>query len=80
MNKGNGCGGCGGSHHTMHMILKVVLLALIFMCGFKLGMVTGYIGHNYERGGMMDYNYSGKMMRGNYEKSTTTTTVVPANN
>ncbi len=64
------CGGCGGmtckgicgyshsKHHTMHMILKVLLLALIFMCGFKLGMITGYIGHGYERGGMMRGGYS----------------------
>ena len=93
MNKGNGCGGCcGGKNHTMHMILKVLLLALIFMCGFKLGMVTGYIGHGYERGGMMGrgvygQNFDGQgygMMRG-YKNvqavpATTTPATTPAKN
>ncbi len=94
------CGGCGSmtckgncgyshsKHHTMHMILKVLLLALVFMCGFKLGMITGYIGHGYERGGMMrggyeqyygvdsEY-YGGGMMRSYKNVPAATTTVTP---
>lgn len=54
-------GGCGynyGKHHTMHSILKLLVLGLVFLFGFKLGMITGFIGRGYEHGGMMSGGYS----------------------
>ena len=38
------CHGChGGKHHLIKIILKLVILIIIFWCGFKLGEITGYI-------------------------------------
>jgi hypothetical protein len=43
----------GGGHHVLRMILKLILVALIFTIGFKLGVMTGYIraGYGYGMGG-----------------------------
>lgn len=54
----------GGKHHLVKMILKLVIIILIFWCGFKLGEITGSI--RYGRGMenrndfrmMQGYNYS----------------------
>jgi hypothetical protein len=52
-----GMGGCGchhgGRHHLMKMILKLVIVIIIFWCGFKLGEMTGFIQAQYGRGMMM---------------------------
>ena len=78
-----GCGegkcGCGGPMGHMHghgkrclvkMILKIVIVILIFWCGFKLGAITGSIraveGHGYG------------MMRGGYNLPTGGAVPVPA--
>lgn len=37
------CGCHGGRRHLMKMILKIVIVILIFWCGFKLGQMTGFI-------------------------------------
>ena len=55
---GHGC--CEGRHHLVKIILKIVIIILIFWCGFRLGEITGYLrasGYGNERA-----NY--KMMRG----------------
>jgi hypothetical protein len=53
----------GGGHHVLRMILKLILIALIFTIGFKLGLMTGYIraGYGYGMGGVGN-NWG--MMRG----------------
>lgn len=38
---GHGCH--GGKHHLVKMILKIIIVILIFWCGFKLGEMTGFI-------------------------------------
>ena len=44
MHSMSGCGGChGGKHHLKKMILKLIIVILIFWCGFKLGEITGSI-------------------------------------
>jgi hypothetical protein len=57
---GGGC--CGGMHmhgchdrkrHLLKMILKIVIIVLIFWCGFQLGQMTGFIKAEYGRGIMM---------------------------
>jgi hypothetical protein len=74
-----GCGegkcGCGGHMHghgkhcLVKMILKIVIIILIFWCGFKLGAITGSIrageGHGYE------------MMRGGYNMPNSGGATVP---
>jgi hypothetical protein len=69
-NCGGGCGmqmhGChSGKYHLMKMILKIVIIILIFWCGFKLGEMTGFVRAEYGRGTMMDGGGFG-MMRGGY--------------
>lgn len=51
--------GChGGRHHLLKIILKLLIVIIIFWCGFKLGVITGSI-----RGGYVRENNFG-MMRG----------------
>ena len=38
---GHGCH--GGKHHLVKMILKIIIVILIFWCGFRLGETTGFI-------------------------------------
>ena len=69
---------CG--HHSrkylLKVILKLIILALIFMFGFQLGQMTGYIkaqygGYEYGRGMMGRINnYGGGMMNGYYGQVT----------
>jgi hypothetical protein len=66
--KPNGCScgmghmhGChGGRHCLVKMILKIIIIILIFWCGYKLGEMTGAIrsgyGHNNFR--MLQGGYS----------------------
>jgi hypothetical protein len=55
---GGNCGGMqmhgchGGRHHLVKVILKLVILIIIFWCGFKLGEMTGFIRGEYGRGVM----------------------------
>ncbi len=60
---GHGCH--GGKRHLVRMILKLIIVIIIFWCGFKLGEISGSIraeyGHKtFERG---DF---GMMRGGNY--------------
>jgi hypothetical protein len=93
---GNSSCTCGGSmgmgcmhgfhHHgkygLMRMILKIVIVILIFWCGFKLGNIVGYVRAESGRGAMMqrDFNNGGYgMMHGGYSNiSPTTSSVTPA--
>ena len=71
---GGSCGGCGGMHgmggcgchggksHLMKVILKIVIMILIFWCGFKLGVMTGSLQAFY--GGGMRYETGYRMMNG----------------
>ena len=53
--------GChGGRHCLVKMILKIVIVILIFWCGFKLGEMTGIIRSGY---GHNDF----KMMQGRFD-------------
>ena len=39
--------GChGGRYHIIRMILKIVLVVIIFWCGFRLGEMIGFIKAN----------------------------------
>ena len=52
--KCNGC--CGGKYRLVKVILKIVIVVLIFWCGFKLGEMTGYIKAELGgRGNMRNY-------------------------
>jgi len=62
-----GCGpmgpirGCPGRKcHLVKVILKLVILIIIFWCGFKLGQMTGFIqaGYGHTNYGMMRGGYS----------------------
>jgi hypothetical protein len=54
-----GCGCHGGKHHLVKMILKIIIVVLIFWCGFKLGNITGAIRATYGNGyGMMRGYYN----------------------
>ena len=56
---GCGCPGChGGKHHLIKIILKIIIIILIFWCGFKLGDITGSIRGGYGR------EIGSQMMRG----------------
>ena len=60
MMMGHGC--CGGRRHLVKIILKIVIVVLIFWCGFKLGEISGSIRTEY--GG---YRMGGfKMMQGGW--------------
>ena len=64
MHGGHGCH--GGKFRVVRLILKLILIALIFMFGFSLGQMTGFIKAGYGRGitgGENNYGYG--MMRGN---------------
>lgn len=64
MCKSSGCGGCcsgvgcmhgmhgchGGRRHLLRLILKIVIVIIIFSCGFKLGEMTGIIRSGYGHG------------------------------
>lgn len=61
------CGMYGKKHCLVKMILKIVIIILIFWCGYKLGLITGFIkaelGSGFNRGGF-------EMMKGdNYIKN-----------
>jgi len=52
----HGC--CGRKRHLLKIILKIVIVIIIFSCGFKLGEMTGIIRAEYGRVnnfGMMRY-------------------------
>jgi hypothetical protein len=56
------CGHDGSKHYLLRVFLKLIIIALIFMFGFCLGQMTGYIKAQY--GG---YEYGSSMMgRNNY--------------
>jgi hypothetical protein len=61
--KMGGCGCHGGKHCLIKMILKLIIVILIFWCGFKLGSITGAIRAEYGRGAIYDGAPWG-MMRG----------------
>ena len=86
---GGSCGGMqmhgchGGRHYLLKVILKLIILALIFMFGFSLGQMTGFIKAGDTREIMRDGNYGEGMIRGysNYSGQTvppTTATPTPA--
>jgi hypothetical protein len=60
------CGCHGGKHYLIKLILEIIIVILIFWCGFKLGEIVGSIGsgHGMQRGGygMMMNGYSNNMM------------------
>lgn len=56
--------GCHGRHHLVKVILKIIIVVLIFWCGFKLGVITGSIRGGETRGGfrmMQGYNNYGAL-------------------
>ena len=58
--------GCHGRHHLVKIILKLVILIIVFWCGYHLGMMTGFLKAEYGRG-MMTRDMSGYgTMRGGY--------------
>jgi hypothetical protein len=67
-----GCGCYGGKHHLLRVVLKILIVILIFWCGFRLGELTGTIRGEYgriemmhgERGSFGDYGYDSGMMQG----------------
>ena len=71
--------GChGGRRHLIKMILKIVVIILIFWCGFKLGEMTGFFRAQYG-GGNRELGGSFGMMRGGWNDyyNNTPTTVAP---
>ena len=62
--------GCCGKHHLVKMILKLVILIIIFWCGFRLGEMTGVLKAGYGHA-----NYG--MMRGGYNLPVGGATVTP---
>jgi len=64
-----GCGGAMGSmckchgkyYHLVKVILKLIIIIIIFWCGFKLGVITGSI-----RGGYYGHTNFGMMRGGGY--------------
>jgi hypothetical protein len=52
--------GCHGKYHLVKVILKLVIIIIIFWCGFSLGQITGSIRAGYGRAG------AGMMLRGGY--------------
>jgi len=85
------CGGAMGAncmhgfhHHgkygLMRMILKIVIVILIFWCGFKLGNIVGYVRAESGRGAMMQRSFSNNggygMMPGGYSNIPPTTSSV----
>jgi hypothetical protein len=56
--EGGSCGGMHmhgchcGKHHFLKVIFKLVILIIIFWCGFQLGEMTGFIRGEYGRGAM----------------------------
>lgn len=77
----HGCGCHCGKHHLVKIILKIIIVILIFWCGFKLGNITGTIKAesgqhrmaNNSRGnfGMMHKNYFNNMPTANPGTPTT---------
>jgi hypothetical protein len=58
---GHGCH--GGKHYLVKIILKIVIVILIFWCGFKLGEMTGFI--KASSGERVNVRSGFGMMRGN---------------
>jgi hypothetical protein len=65
--QGGSCGGMqgmygchGGKRHLMKVVLKLLIVIIIFWCGFKLGVMTGFIRAEYGNGNgyrmMQGYN------------------------
>jgi len=72
---GHGFHHCG-KHHLVKIILKLVIVIIIFWCGFKLGEITGNI--RAERGDrMMDRGNLGMMRINDFSNMPTTNTGVP---
>ncbi|MFZ2205374.1 MAG: hypothetical protein WAV23_02185 [Minisyncoccia bacterium] len=65
------CYGHGGKHGLKKMILMLIIVVLIFWCGFKLGEITGSIRTEFGGGMMFGNSYGSGMMRGysNYSNS-----------
>lgn len=61
MQKMDGC--CHGKHYHKKMIMKLLVVIIIFACGFKLGELTGMLHSQYGYG-MMRGGDSFRMMRG----------------
>ena len=60
---GCGCGHHHGKHGLVKMILKLIIIIIIFWCGYQLGNITGYI--RAEGGlGIMSNRANFGMMRG----------------
>lgn len=47
MSSMSGCGGHGEKHYLVKIILKLIIVMIIFSCGFKLGVITGSIRAEY---------------------------------
>jgi len=62
MSSMSGCGCHGGKHHLIKIILKLIIVIIIFSCGFKLGVITGSIRAGYGHG-IIGGNNSGMMYR-----------------
>ncbi len=43
---GGMCGGCG-KHHFLRIVLKLIVLALVFWAGVKIGELKGYYEAGY---------------------------------
>ena len=81
--KGCMCGWCrGGRHHVMKIAIVLIVLAVTFWAGVKIGELKAYLhGAGYGRQGMMrftgtsdgGYGAGGGMMRGYWDNSATST-------
>ena len=72
--------GCHGRHHLLRVILKILIVIIIFSCGYKLGQMTGFIRAEYGgQYGHQDFGGFGMMGdRGYYFSNNAPTTITPA--
>ena len=76
-----GCGCHGGKNYLIKTILKLIIIIIIFWCGFKLGEITGSIRADGFGGRTMTIHrggYDGMMNTGAFELNTDGAQALPA--
>ena len=75
--KGCGCGWCrGGRHHVMKIVIVLIVLAVTFWAGVKIGELKAYLGgagYGRRYGMMRLYGSDGGFSGGYWDTPATTT-------
>jgi len=74
----HGCHHHHGNYGLLRIVLKILIVILIFWCGFRLGNIVGSVRGEYSRGAMMQRGFNNGGY-GNYSNiPPTTSSITPA--